>query len=518
MSSSPTSTPVALITSKRKFHKLLDNLTSTTSTPNKSTTNLASTLSDNNISPKSFTNSTSARPEPPSKRSRVSDVGASMERPRTVSGDRVQALKEQLLAVKNTTPKRSPGGVRLVNGSIVKAPSPSPARKAPNYAPYSQEAFLARLKTFADVKLWSTKPEQIEEVEWAKRGWTCVAWNTVGCKGGCERRVVVKLRPKRKDADGQEMDFTEDVEVEVEEGLVEKYKELIVTGHDEGCLWRRAGCKDDIYHIPIANRALSESEFLRRYHSLKRIIEALPPLDCITYPDPPSSDILQRLPASFFDLQDSDSTEDSPSIVPFTFALFGWTGSKESSLSLATCDHCFQRLGLWMYSKEKLTAMSERLDSPFSSLRLDLLESHREHCPWKNAATQANPVLSGLRGMAAWQTLEFMFLGRKNENKENWKSASAETGDDESIFGESEIDRRASIDQGQERTDKIMGTWSKLKTRLKRTASRRSLGASGSRMSLTSASRLSFSSARSVALGSPTKVKHGEVQKAEENK
>ena len=52
-------------------------------------------------------------------------------------------------------------------------------------------------------------------MEWAKRGWICEGWNTVACKGGCEQRVVVILRPKRQDEDGKEIDNSEDMNMEV---------------------------------------------------------------------------------------------------------------------------------------------------------------------------------------------------------------------------------------------------------------------------------------------------------------
>lgn len=90
--------------------------------------------------------------------------------------------------------------------------------------------------------MWTNKPEGIGEVEWAKRGWVCEGWNTVACKGGCEQRVVVKLYPRRRDAEGKDIEMSEDVEEEVEEGLVERYRELVVQGHFEDCLWRRRGC------------------------------------------------------------------------------------------------------------------------------------------------------------------------------------------------------------------------------------------------------------------------------------
>lgn len=233
MASTDPQPTVALATTKRKFHRLLDNLTAGTST-----TSLASTLQESNASTTSLQDP--ATPEPPSKRSRVSDV---MDQPRTVSGnERIKALQEKLFTARKTSTERPTGvGLRSVNSRTPAAPSTTP-RKAPNFQPYSQEQFLSRLKTFADVKKWTNKPDAIGEVEWAKRGWVCESWNTVACKGGCEKRVVVKLRPRRKDADGREIEMSEDLGEEIEDGLVERYAELIVDGHGEDCLWRRRGC------------------------------------------------------------------------------------------------------------------------------------------------------------------------------------------------------------------------------------------------------------------------------------
>lgn len=243
MASSPESSAPALATTKRKFHKLLDNLTASSST-----TSLASTLPfhdhEANTSSTSLPESTTAADAPPLKRSRLSDVGSAMDKPRAVSGsDRIRALQEKLF-----TPRRSGerprAGVRAVNNADAAAAKLSAPRKEPNFQPYSQEQFLKRLKTYADVKKWSNKPEAINEVAWAKRGWVCEAWNTVACKGGCEQRVAVRLYPRRKDSSGKEMEMTEDIPDEpLDGGLVEKFHELVVDGHYEDCLWRKRGCQ-----------------------------------------------------------------------------------------------------------------------------------------------------------------------------------------------------------------------------------------------------------------------------------
>ena len=227
MTASTDSQP-ALATSKRKFHKLLDNLTASAST-----TSLASTLQESNTSSTSLV--LPGSPEPPNKRPRSSNISLERQRNISESQERIRLLKEEML-----TPRRE-GTVRLVGSK--QTPAPSTPRKEPNFQPYSQEQFLARLWTFADVKKWTTKPDAIGEVEWAKRGWSCDTWNTAACKGGCEMRVAIKLRPKRKNAQGEDIEMSEDLAVDVDKALVQRYQDLIVSAHTEDCLWRKRGCQ-----------------------------------------------------------------------------------------------------------------------------------------------------------------------------------------------------------------------------------------------------------------------------------
>ncbi|KAF1940296.1 zf-C3HC-domain-containing protein [Clathrospora elynae] len=488
----------ALATTKRKFHKLLDSLTATSST-----TSLASTLQESNVSTTSLPRADS--PEPPNKRPRSSN-SLSMERQRNISEgqERIRQLKEQLL-----TPRRE-GTVRVV-GKSAHTPKASTPRKAPNFQPYSQEQFLERLKTFADVKKWATKADAISEVEWAKRGWSCDIWNTVACKGGCENRVAVKLRPKRKDANGKDIEMSENLAVDVDEALVGKYQELIIAGHSDDCMWRKRGCQEDIYHIPIASRTKSSAELLDRYRSFKPIAADLPILEHISYPDPSISHILERIPPTFFNSLASSNDTTPPTsptdIVAFTFALFGWTGVSESRISLAVCNHCFQRLGLWLSSATRLKEMSKKLDVPIESLRLNLLESHREHCPWKNAAVQSNSPDGPIANMPAWQTLEFMILGRPKESPANIQTPrKRHSRNIDSVDLGSELDYpRGSLDSVEREGDDESGEglrekWSKLKAKLKRTASKKSLK--------------STKSVKSAKSGKSTMTKAGDKEKS----
>ncbi|KAH8725101.1 C3HC zinc finger-like-domain-containing protein [Phaeosphaeriaceae sp. PMI808] len=422
-------TQPALATTKRKFHKLVDSIAASTST-----TSLASTLQTSNASTTSLTHP--ASPEPPNKRPRSSN--SNMERDRSISASqaRIQALKHQLL-----TPTRQ-GTVRVVGKATVS--QPSTPRKPANFQPHSQEQFLGRVKTFADVKKWTTKPDTISEIEWAKRGWSCDAWNTVACRGGCEKRVAVKLRPKRKDMDGKAIEMSEDLALDVDDKLVERFAELIEKGHAE-----------DSPDLPL--------------------------LEHITVPDPSISDILQRIPTTLF--KSPDSTVPLPSsptdIVAFAFALFGWSGTSESRISLATCDFCFQRLGLWLSAAPRLQQMSEKLSIPISTLRLNLIESHREHCPWKNPSTQLNSPDGPIANMPAWQTLQFILLAKTKDPATSAHRTHAQNIESVDLGSEVEYPRGSidscRVDRDKEGDESLQNKWKKFKAKLRRTTSKKSL-------------------------------------------
>lgn len=129
-------------------------------------------------------------------------------------------------------------------------------RKAPNFAPWDRGQFLARLKTFRHVDKWRGKPEKINEVEWAKRGWSCVGKERVGCVAGCGTEVVIMLESSGEDkensnerlsGDEENVDEEDDWREKAQEQLVEKYTDMITSAHDSGCLWQRKGC-DGTYH------------------------------------------------------------------------------------------------------------------------------------------------------------------------------------------------------------------------------------------------------------------------------
>ena len=129
---------------------------------------------------------------------------------------------------------------------------------APNFAPWDREQFLERLKTFRHVDRWGAKPPRVNEVQWAKRGWTCVGKERVGCSGGCGKELFVKLVTPEETPDEDEDHETGEEWVEAsgllsellrtnhahdpaDQVLIDRYVEMIITAHGEDCFWRKRG-------------------------------------------------------------------------------------------------------------------------------------------------------------------------------------------------------------------------------------------------------------------------------------
>lgn len=371
--------PEALATTKRKFHKLLDSRFGTPSAPATATP------------PRPISQGTLSS-EPATKRIRSSDSTASLA-----------------ASLRNKTVPRS---------------SVNPVRAEANFAPWSHDAFIKRLRSFGPVTSWHPKPDAVGEVEWAKRGWWCVDTNTVGCKGGCGRRLLVKVEPivkrrrvQEEEGEEQEAEDDEDDEhnqQELEQALVDKYRELIVEAHSEDCLWRKAGCKDDIYRLPIVKSAVWQPELRTRYQSLLAIAPSLVNLTLQpTDLHPSPTKILANLPPALLSNPDEDKASDEDTDTTeetrqkaLQIAVSGWQGSTESSTQLLSCSACFQRIGLWMYQSDykphRFTSDEDDGDSS-EDRSMHLIQLHREHCPWRNPTTQA--ATGNYAGKCAYEIL-----------------------------------------------------------------------------------------------------------------
>lgn len=138
------------------------------------------------------------------------------------------------------------------------APAPKGPEVASRYCPSDREQLLRRLASFQEITNWTPKPDRVSEVEWAKRGWVCHGKERVRC-ALCHKELVVKLN--RKEENGKEVSVliaseigklssllrslqhcSRFVNTSVEEALVETYAGLIVSSHQQDCLWKKRGC------------------------------------------------------------------------------------------------------------------------------------------------------------------------------------------------------------------------------------------------------------------------------------
>jgi hypothetical protein len=160
----------ALASKKRKFHRVLDSISNPPKSPN---------------------------PEAPSK----TDHRTTIDLPSYPSIKRVRVSHGNEIG--QATRGRS--------SSVASRPSSSSSTSSlPNFVPWDRERFLERLETFRRVDRWSPKPAAINEVEWARRGWSCTDVMRVECVRGCGQSVVVKLPEEIDEDDGYDSDKVEE--------------------------------------------------------------------------------------------------------------------------------------------------------------------------------------------------------------------------------------------------------------------------------------------------------------------
>ncbi|EER23755.1 hypothetical protein CPC735_051250 [Coccidioides posadasii C735 delta SOWgp] len=373
--------------------------------------------------------------------------------------------------------------VRLTPGSepddTVIRPSKSslPSRSSttslrPNFVPWDRDRFLERLETFRRVDRWSPKPEAINEVQWAKRGWSCVDVMRVECVGGCGHSVVVKLPDDIEELEEYDSEKIEERK-QVRTALVEEYVKLIVEGHGERCPWRRAGCDDSIHRLLLGKPENALKGLKERYTNLHSLAKKLPCIERIVLPqNMDMNELLKMIPPETFSTSDSESkiagaeketpqrtsgeSEETPNEGThkdinksvLALALFGWDLCGDKRAGLASCNACFRRLGLWMYNPKE-----DGSSSIYPTL--DVVVEHLDYCPWVNAKTQSgsekqlsqrSPVGSALAG---WEVLERVI--RNVHRRKTWsadsEAGSAGNNDEISDLGEIDIEARKAKDR-----------------------------------------------------------------------
>lgn len=472
-------TGTALVTTKRKFHKILDSIS------NASSTSLAT--KPNHDKYNASTTTLPATMDPPAKKPRIARPTSAYIPPSTrILSSQSPNLRAAAATAKQPTPTATM----------------EEERKTPNFAPWDRGQFLERLKTYRHVDKWRGKPERINEVQWAKRGWSCVGKERVGCVGGCGKEVVITLESAREERqDTEETQDTEKRPSDEEEDedewrekaqaeLVEKYAEMIVTSHDWGCLWRRKGCDDTIQRLPLAHHKTAIDDLRQRYTSLVAIASELPP-DPSTPEDFHLSSISQKLAPLLHPLSPDPPTS-TPSTPPnppadtttttitppppsnndpnnsaLALSLFGWQAEEGHVVGLATCTACFRRLGLWLF---KPSSSPSESPSQSSMDRLDVVSEHRDYCPWINALSQNGTTSrrTSLDGLAGWEALlravdaSVIYKRHEDEDKRPATAGSVDgaAGEVASIDAESAV---AKEEETAARDEKDRERWAKLK-------------------------------------------------------
>ncbi|KAI9733930.1 MAG: hypothetical protein M1834_002585 [Cirrosporium novae-zelandiae] len=378
----------ALNNTKRKFHRILDSLT------NISSTSLVETPNKSNS------------PTAPGPNTNTSTKRARLDRPISASA----ALSTETTLKSTRTPSGSS------NTTL--------ERKNPSFAPWDRSQFLNRLETFRQVHQWAPKPDAVNEVQWAKRGWRCVGVERVGCHA-CGRVVVLKLESKERKGKKEDVEIAdEEWSANVEDQLVRRYSKMIISEHDQNCLWRRRGCDDSIYRLPLVQASTSIPALRKRYDSLLKISRELP--SNASLPENINlSLILRSLPEDFFNDPGNEITQGGLATnngkhssklrineVAFALALFGWDPEPGEVEGLVSCKACFRRLGLWLFrprSKKHGDAWPNEEDTDPVMSRLDVTQ-HRDYCPWINAISQnggpsPGKVLSTTESLCGWKIL-----------------------------------------------------------------------------------------------------------------
>ncbi|KAL8664839.1 MAG: hypothetical protein Q9202_002701 [Teloschistes flavicans] len=368
-------------------------------------------------------------------------------------------------------------------------------QKPGNYAPWDRNQFLDRLGTFRNVESWASKPDEINEAQWAKRGWTCVGAETVGCIGGCGKQLLISLEPSEESED-QDYEWREEAQKE----LVSKYTEMIVSAHEKGCPWRDRGCDGmsaallyvafknislttiaTIHRLPLANQAKTLHSLKERYESLCEISSELPSnvmtpqglnvfklvphIFSTLYPDAPraaSGDHPSSPTARTSSPPTKSADHPTINIRALTLAVLGWQGDTDYSISgIATCPTCFRRLGLWLFKSPYSSSMSPATSPPQSPIqsrspaatsatfsdrsesiinRLDPIGEHREYCPWVNAKAQSRdpPPGSTEEQLPGWEILRKMIMNHRPAGATGSKSPPTGAGP-EGATSESEV-------------------------------------------------------------------------------
>lgn len=353
---------------------------------------------------------------------------SSAPRSATTTSDLDLLTKRRRLGLADSTPSKELGtktpdgaGQTTISNIVLKKWGGNKDKETifkPKYCPADREELLKRLASFQELTDWTPKPNPVAEVQWAKRGWICQGKERVRCTL-CNKELVVKLN--RKEVDGKEVPVL--VPSEIEEALVAKYVDLIVTSHQDDCLWRKRGCDDSLLRLPLSSRHAAIQDLHARYNELCARKDFLPYEFNLRLPSRLDIDtVLRYLPHEFFTTNNTTATTEQraapPNRVALALAMLGWQGLMNPRIgpvpNTASCHTCLRRLGLWMFKSKEVDPDSGAVIVPAPMDYLDPLREHRFFCPWNSADAQRITSSSSRRGGG-------VDLGDDESNKPGWE-------------------------------------------------------------------------------------------------
>lgn len=170
---------------------------------------------------------------------------------------------------------------------------------------------------------------------------------------------------------------------------------------------------DKIFKLSLNQPDSTLRALRQRYDGLCAQAEQLPYMHNLRTPEEFNLETtLAYLAPDFFatsPLQNSNTIAISSQInkVAITMALFGWRSRPEhmAKYGASQCESCFRNLGLWLFKSKEVNDVGEET-RPASMNHLDMVEEHRDYCPWRNPRSQnGDEPISTDTKLAAWQVL-----------------------------------------------------------------------------------------------------------------
>lgn len=171
---------------------------------------------------------------------------------------------------------------------------------------------------------------------------------------------------------------------------------------------------DSIFKLQLTNTPVTLHSLRERYDELCSRKDTLPyPFDLRLPSNFDLDVILSYLPPDFFTLTPTEMTLEKSrpkeiNKVAFQMALFGWEGHIHdrlgSQVGSVSCQACFRVLGLWLFKSKKVNEAGEVIEGAVVGC-LNVVNEHRDYCPWRNARSQNGAGKSSTSTMAGWEIM-----------------------------------------------------------------------------------------------------------------